>query len=125
MLPDFVASSGGVGSGNAILELETGYAKTVSRLFAEVTYHIIVSTGLVWMTSADLLSKGRNDLPSWVPDWSNDFASYDPESVLWELPFLFNASDTKFCDVSKAGVAEPKFDAWDHCWRLLTRSGYL
>ncbi|KAK1638648.1 heterokaryon incompatibility protein-domain-containing protein [Colletotrichum phormii] len=43
------------------------------ELFSHAAYEIIRDTGLLWMTTQDLLAKSRKDIPSWVPDWSSDY----------------------------------------------------
>ncbi|KAF4879587.1 Heterokaryon incompatibility protein 6, OR allele [Colletotrichum siamense] len=80
--------------------IDTDYNVSVHTLFARVAYGIIKQTGLLWVTTFDLLAKTRNDVPSWVPDWSSDYAvpGWDQHRVRLhgELFQMFNASRARF-----------------------------
>ncbi|KAK1590175.1 heterokaryon incompatibility protein [Colletotrichum navitas] len=77
---------------------------TSSSLFTEVTYEIILQTGLIWMATFDLLAKSRRDTPSWVPDWSSDNVApgFDQRRfrLHGEIPLHFNASRAMFTECS-------------------------
>ncbi|KAF9872851.1 heterokaryon incompatibility protein [Colletotrichum karsti] len=62
------------------LYVDTDYRVSVKELFSRVTHQIIRQTGLLWVTTFDLLAKrgtdmpsARWDVPTWVPDWSSDY----------------------------------------------------
>ncbi|KAF5522156.1 Heterokaryon incompatibility protein 6, OR allele [Colletotrichum aenigma] len=84
----------------ALVSIDTDYNVSVHTLFARVAYRIIKQTGLLWVTTFDLLAKARNDVPSWVPDWSSDYAvpDWDQHRVRLhgELFQMFNASRARF-----------------------------
>ncbi|KAM5351814.1 hypothetical protein ACJ41O_004537 [Fusarium nematophilum] len=76
--------------------LRTNYATTVAALFCKVAVRIMQETGLFWVTSADLVAKSRDNLPSWVPNWTDGFTTPDSESVAWKIRLCHNASNVSF-----------------------------
>ncbi|KAI8192982.1 Heterokaryon incompatibility protein 6, OR allele [Colletotrichum sp. SAR 10_65] len=92
---------------DALLSIDTDYNVSVHTLFARVAYRIIKQTGLLWVTTFDLLAKTRNDVPSWVPDWSSDYAvpGWDQHRVRLhgELFQMFNASRARFLHSKQDG----------------------
>ncbi|TKW58937.1 Heterokaryon incompatibility protein 6, OR allele [Colletotrichum tanaceti] len=80
--------------------IQANYDLDVSVLFASVAYEIILQTGLVWMTTFDLVAKSRKDVPSWVPDWSSDIIApgFDQRRfrLHGEISLHFNASRAMF-----------------------------
>ncbi|KAF4854353.1 Heterokaryon incompatibility protein 6, OR allele [Colletotrichum siamense] len=91
----------------ALLSIDTDYNVSVHTLFSRVAYRIIKQTGLLWVTTFDLLAKTRNDVPSWVPDWSSDYAvpGWDQYRVRLhgELFQMFNASRARFLHSKQDG----------------------
>ncbi|KAF7555742.1 hypothetical protein G7046_g6484 [Stylonectria norvegica] len=75
---------------------KTDYNTSVTRLFCQITLAIMQETGLFWITSIDLAAKSRNNLPSWVPNWADEFSSPDPQSIAWKVRLCHNASDMDF-----------------------------
>ncbi|KAI3528964.1 heterokaryon incompatibility protein [Colletotrichum filicis] len=77
------------------------YGVDVGEVFADAAYGIIRDTGLLWMTTTDLLAKSRMDMPSWVPDWSSEHMvpGYNQRRYrLQEETLLhFNVSRLRFC----------------------------
>ncbi|KAK1673970.1 heterokaryon incompatibility protein, partial [Colletotrichum godetiae] len=55
------------------MTIEADYEDDVSEVFSHAAFEIIRHTGLLWMTTSDLLAKSRKDIPSWVPDWSSEY----------------------------------------------------
>ncbi|OHE91274.1 heterokaryon incompatibility protein [Colletotrichum orchidophilum] len=82
------------------LTIETDYEVDVGELFSHAAYEIIHHTGLLWMTTPDLLAKSRKDIPSWVPDWSSEYMipGFNQRRFdLQEETYLkFNASRVRF-----------------------------
>ncbi|CCF35352.1 heterokaryon incompatibility protein [Colletotrichum higginsianum] len=80
--------------------IQANYDLDVSALFTSVAHEIILQTGLVWMTTFDLVAKSRKDVPSWVPDWSSDIMApgFDQRRFRLhaEIPLHFNASRAMF-----------------------------
>ncbi|CRK35802.1 hypothetical protein BN1708_006816 [Verticillium longisporum] len=68
---------------------------------------------------SDLLSKSRHDIPSWVPDWSNDTAAYDPHHLSWKLPILFSAGEAAYLTDEK-----DKTTTQEHCRDLLQNTRF-
>ncbi|KAF4465092.1 heterokaryon incompatibility [Fusarium albosuccineum] len=81
-------------------KLKTDYATTVAELFSRVAVQIMQETGLFWVTSADLIAKSRDNLPSWVPNWTDGFTTPDSGNVAWKIRLCHNASDLSFLAVS-------------------------
>ncbi|KAK1705138.1 heterokaryon incompatibility protein-domain-containing protein [Colletotrichum lupini] len=83
------------------LSIQANYEDDVSELFSHATFEIIRHTGLLWMTTPDLLSKSRIDIPSWVPDWSSEHMASGFNQRRYRLQeeasLGFNASRTRFC----------------------------
>lgn len=79
---------------------EIDYNVGVGKVFSDAAYQIIKQTGLVWMTTPDLLAKSRKDIPSWVPDWSSDnsVTGFDQRRyrLLGEICLYYNASRAMF-----------------------------
>ncbi|KAL0939738.1 heterokaryon incompatibility protein [Colletotrichum truncatum] len=82
------------------LNIDTDYEISVSNLFSQVAYEIFKQTGLMWVTTSDLLAKSRKDIPSWVPDWSSDnpIPGFSQQRVRFhgELFQVFNTSGAMF-----------------------------
>ncbi|KXH63414.1 heterokaryon incompatibility protein [Colletotrichum salicis] len=82
------------------VDYEVDYEVDVGELFSHAAYEIIRDTGLLWMTTQDLLAKSRKDIPSWVPDWSSDYMvpGFDDRRhrLQEEASFKFNASRARF-----------------------------
>ncbi|KAK7423185.1 hypothetical protein QQZ08_009181 [Neonectria magnoliae] len=83
----------GTSSDNA---LTTNYATSVASLFCSVATRMIHETGIFWITSADLVAKSRDNLPSWVPNWADGFATPDPNSIAWKIRLCHNVSNLSF-----------------------------
>ncbi|EXF73105.1 heterokaryon incompatibility protein [Colletotrichum fioriniae PJ7] len=83
------------------LSIQANYEYDVSELFSHATFEIIRHTGLLWMTTPDLLSKSRIDIPSWVPDWSSEHMASGFNQRRYRLQeeasLGFNASRARFC----------------------------
>lgn len=77
-------------------DIETNYATSVASLFCKVVIRIMHETGIFWITSADLAAKSRDNLPSWVPNWADGFATPDPNTIAWKIRLCHNASDMRF-----------------------------
>ncbi|KAF6797647.1 heterokaryon incompatibility protein [Colletotrichum sojae] len=80
--------------------VEADYDATVGALFSQVAHEITRQTGLLWITTCDLLAKSRHDIPSWVPDWSSEipvpgFNSFRLR-IQAEIYCKFNASRAVF-----------------------------
>ncbi|KAF4966280.1 hypothetical protein FSARC_6013 [Fusarium sarcochroum] len=82
-----------IGTGSTF---ETDYGTSVATLFSRVVVHIIRDTGLFWLTSADLVAKSRDSLPSWVPNWADDFRSGHTNDHFWRIRLCHNASNLTF-----------------------------
>ncbi|CRK33023.1 hypothetical protein BN1708_005970 [Verticillium longisporum] len=95
------------------------YACTVHHLFTHVSFTIMRTTGIFWVTTGDLLSKSRHDIPSWVPDWSNDTTAYDPHHLSWKLPILFSAGEAAYLTDEKN-----KTTTQEHCRVLLQHTRF-
>lgn len=75
-------------------ELGIDHSTPVPDLLCKVAILIMQQTGLFWITSSDLVSKQRQMLPSWVPDWSH--GSYRTETnIKWAIRLCHNASNIK------------------------------
>ncbi|KPM44315.1 hypothetical protein AK830_g2291 [Neonectria ditissima] len=72
------------------------YATPVADLFCSVVTRIIHETGIFWITSADLATKSRDNLPSWVPNWADGFTPPDPNNIAWKIRLCHNASKLSF-----------------------------
>ncbi|GKT43428.1 heterokaryon incompatibility protein 6, OR allele [Colletotrichum spaethianum] len=85
---------------NSDVHIKADYDIHISDLFSSVAYEIILQTGLIWMTTFDLLAKSRTDIPSWVPDWSSENIApgFDQRRfrLQGEIPLHFNASRAMF-----------------------------
>ncbi|KAF5500937.1 Heterokaryon incompatibility protein 6, OR allele [Colletotrichum siamense] len=104
------------------LNIDTDYKVSVHTLFAHVAYEIIKQTGLFWVTTFDLLAKSRNDVPSWVPDWSSDYAvpGWNQHRVRLhgELFQMFNASRARFLHSQHDGLEDLYVLPQQHFQRL-------
>ncbi|KAF4827235.1 Heterokaryon incompatibility protein 6, OR allele [Colletotrichum tropicale] len=104
------------------LNIDTDYKVSVHTLFAHVAYEIIKQTGLFWVTTLDLLAKSRNDVPSWVPDWSSDYAvpGWNQHRVRLhgELFQMFNASRARFLHSQHDGLEDLYVLPQQHFQRL-------
>ncbi|KAH7155142.1 heterokaryon incompatibility protein-domain-containing protein [Dactylonectria estremocensis] len=76
--------------------IETSYATSVAALFCKVSLEIMHETGLFWITSPDLVAKSRDNLPSWVPNWADGFATPDHSNLSWKIRLCHNASEMTF-----------------------------
>ncbi|KAF6822364.1 heterokaryon incompatibility protein [Colletotrichum plurivorum] len=80
--------------------IEPDYDATVGESFSQVAHEMMRQTGLLWITTCDLLAKSRNNIPSWVPDWSSEnpvpgFDSFRLR-IQTEIYCKFNASRAVF-----------------------------
>ncbi|KAJ4255533.1 hypothetical protein NW762_009530 [Fusarium torreyae] len=82
-----------IGTGSTF---KTDYGTSVATLFSRVVVHIIRDTGLFWLTTADLVAKSRDSLPSWVPNWADDFRSGRTNDHPWRIRLCHNASNLSF-----------------------------
>ncbi|KAK7440144.1 heterokaryon incompatibility protein [Colletotrichum acutatum] len=77
------------------------YGIDVGEVFSDAAYDIVRDTGLLWMTTTDLLAKTRIDIPSWVPDWSSEHMVPGFNQRRYRLQeetlLHFNASRLRFC----------------------------
>ncbi|KAF4979860.1 hypothetical protein FZEAL_4026 [Fusarium zealandicum] len=108
-------------------KLEINYATTVAHLFCTVAVQIMDETGLFWITSADLVAKSRDKLPSWVPNWTDGFTAPNSEDAAWkirlchnvsEIDFAINTADSSTKALSPSQyfhelVGKTTFSAWD------------
>jgi hypothetical protein len=69
---------------NSDIPLTPDYSRTTIEAYRETTLDIIRASNSLEVLSGDVGRKNRQDLPSWVPDWSATFGDYDRERV----PFL-------------------------------------
>ncbi|KAH6891305.1 heterokaryon incompatibility protein-domain-containing protein [Thelonectria olida] len=76
--------------------LKTDYHTGVAVLFSKVTIRLMHETGLFWVTSEDLMAKSRDNLPSWVPNWADGFASPELNHMAWKMRLCHNVSDVSF-----------------------------
>ncbi|KAM0426903.1 hypothetical protein ACHAPT_007801 [Fusarium lateritium] len=77
-------------------KLKTDYGTSVAALFSRVAVLIMRETGLFWVTSADLVAKSRDNLPSWVPNWTDGFTTPDSENTAWKIRLCHNVSNLSF-----------------------------
>ncbi|KAJ4235828.1 hypothetical protein NW759_000911 [Fusarium solani] len=77
-------------------KLKTDYSTSVATLFCRVAVLIMQETGLFWVTSADLVAKSRDNLPSWVPNWTDGFTTPDTENMAWKIRLCHNVSNISF-----------------------------
>ncbi|KAL2694300.1 hypothetical protein Neosp_000877 [[Neocosmospora] mangrovei] len=77
-------------------KLRTDYSTSVATLFCRVAVLIMQETGLFWITSADLVAKSRDNLPSWVPNWTDGFTTPDTENMAWKIRLCHNVSNISF-----------------------------
>ncbi|RSM20905.1 hypothetical protein CDV31_000276 [Fusarium ambrosium] len=77
-------------------KLRTDYSTSVATLFCRVAVLIMQETGLFWITSADLVAKSRDNLPSWVPNWTDGFTTPDTENMAWKIRLCHNVSKISF-----------------------------
>ncbi|KAH0439376.1 heterokaryon incompatibility protein [Colletotrichum camelliae] len=107
---------------DTLLSIDTDYNVSVHTLFARAAYEIIKQTGLLWVTTFDLLAKTRNDVPSWVPDWSSDYAvpGWNQHRVRLhgELFQMFNASRARFLHSKQDGSEDIYVLPQQHFQRL-------
>ncbi|KAL3297162.1 heterokaryon incompatibility protein [Colletotrichum asianum] len=105
--------------------IDTDYNVSVHTLFARVAYGIIKQTGLLWVTTFDLLAKTRNDVPSWVPDWSSDYAvpcwNQHRVRLHGDLFQMFNASRARFLHHKQDGLEDVYVLPQQHFRRLADR----
>ncbi|KAI8169621.1 Heterokaryon incompatibility protein 6, OR allele [Colletotrichum sp. SAR 10_71] len=95
------------------LNIDTDYKVSVHTLFAHVAYEIIKQTGLFWVTTFDLLAKSRNDVPSWVPDWSSDYAVPEETQLSYWVLVRFLASPFANYWPRKESYSEDDIMIWD------------
>lgn len=111
---------------NAGLSIDTDYEVSIHTLFSHVAYEIIKETGILWVTTFDLLAKTRNDMSSWAPDWSSDYAvpgwNQHRMHLHDELFHMFNASRAKFLHSKKDGSEDLLFLPQQHLERLADES---
>jgi hypothetical protein len=69
---------------NSDIPLTPDYSRTTTEAYRETTIDIIRASNTLEVLSGDVGRKNRQDLPSWVPDWSATFGDHDRERV----PFL-------------------------------------
>ncbi|CAG8977013.1 hypothetical protein HYALB_00008871 [Hymenoscyphus albidus] len=68
------------------------YSLSVSRVFQNATLDIIKESGSLSVLIGDLGRKDRQDLPSWVPDWSSAYDDLDRHRVEAMENNQYNAS---------------------------------
>jgi hypothetical protein len=69
---------------NSKIPLTPDYSRTTIEAYRKTTLDIIRASNSLEVLSGDVGRKNRQDLPSWVPDWSATFGEHDRERV----PFL-------------------------------------
>jgi hypothetical protein len=73
---------------------------STATLLSRVVVHLIQSTGLFFLTSMDLTTKGTNerqDRPSWAPNWVGGFPDHNDQTrYLWAVRLCHNVSNVRF-----------------------------
>lgn len=69
---------------NSDIPITPDYSRTITEAYRKTTIDIIQTSNTLDVLSGDVGRKNRQDLPSWVPDWSATFGDHDRERV----PFL-------------------------------------
>jgi hypothetical protein len=73
---------------------------STATLLSRVVVYLIQSTGLFFLTSMDLKTKGTNkrqDRPSWAPNWVGGFPDHnDLTRFLWAVRLCHNVSNVRF-----------------------------
>ncbi|KIL88617.1 hypothetical protein FAVG1_07864 [Fusarium avenaceum] len=69
---------------NSDIPITPDYSRTITEAYRKTTIDIIRTSNTLDVLSGDVGRKNRQDLPSWVPDWSATFGDHDRERV----PFL-------------------------------------
>ncbi|KAH7156906.1 heterokaryon incompatibility protein-domain-containing protein [Dactylonectria macrodidyma] len=98
----------------------TSYSTSVAALFCRVSIEIMHETGLFWITSSDLVAKSRDNLPSWVPNWADGFATPDHSNISWRIRLCHNASEMTFA-VKVIEKEDPEIMAPSHYHDQLAR----
>lgn len=94
------------------------YAISVAMLFCKVAIQIIKETGIFWITSADLVAKSRDNLPSWAPNWTEGFISPGLQSAVWRTRLCHNTSDLMFSIQRDSTTGEWRIailPTWPYC----------
>ncbi|GKT55824.1 heterokaryon incompatibility protein [Colletotrichum tofieldiae] len=111
---------------HSYVNIKANYDIYTSGLFTTVALEIILQTGLIWMTTVDLLAKTRKDIPSWVPDWSSENMApgFDQRRfrLHGEIPLHFNASRAMFKErpVDRTALTGTTLVPRQHIERLVT-----
>ncbi|KAF7550183.1 hypothetical protein G7Z17_g5890 [Cylindrodendrum hubeiense] len=105
--------------------LKTDYATSVAALFCNVAVRIMHETSLFWVTSADLIAKSRDNLPSWVPNWADGFGTPDPNNISWKIRLCHNASDMAFSVETPPGLPPKLMSPFEYFGKVANHAASL
>ena len=76
--------------------VQARYDITSSTLYTEIFFRLIIETGVFWLTSMDLVAKLGDDLPSFVPDWSQSDVSANSFVRSWTIRTCYDTGRAIF-----------------------------
>ncbi|CAG8949911.1 hypothetical protein HYFRA_00004241 [Hymenoscyphus fraxineus] len=96
-----------LGLANSKTSIVPDYSLSVSEVFQNATLDIIKESGSLSILMGDLGRKDRQELPSWVPDWSSAYDDLDRHRVEAMENHQYHASES-----SKLYIQYRRADEW-------------
>ena len=89
------------------IKIRANYNTSVSHVYADTVFRLIAETGVFWINTEDLTGKWKDRLPSFVPNWSDNYLITDPKSAAWMIRLCYNCGSATFlCRDGKKGQSQ-------------------